>query len=134
MPELSSSMRKHPDVAASYNNLGVVYDNKQLFDQALYYYFLAFPIKIRRLGQQHPSTQKTLRSITTIYENPEALTYFEEKMNALAESDEVDYGDLYHLGMLYFYQQQLLKAKEIFIQLNDEAMVARIDEILNQPE
>ena len=53
----------HPDVAASYNNLGVVYKNKGEYDKAIDFYERSLSINIASLGLEHPESKK----LTNIY-------------------------------------------------------------------
>ncbi|CAF4326781.1 unnamed protein product [Rotaria sordida] len=53
----------HPDLALSYNNIGLVYDNMGEYSKALSYYETALQIKKIALPPAHPSTARTERNI-----------------------------------------------------------------------
>jgi hypothetical protein len=50
---------EHPDVGASYNNIGNVYTNKGDNDKALEYYKKDLDISLKSLGSEHPLTKQT---------------------------------------------------------------------------
>jgi tetratricopeptide (TPR) repeat protein len=105
---------EHPAVADSYNNLGIVYNALLSYGQALQYFLLSLSIMIRILGQKLTLPHGTIQNIENLYENPEADTYFKEK---IAQGDE------FVIALMY-------QAVGIFDQLGDESMVDHIEALL----
>ena len=72
--------KDHPDTAATYNNIGLVYCNKGDYDKALEYYGKALDIFENVLGKDHPNTAATYNNIAEVYCNKgdydEALEYY----------------------------------------------------------
>ena len=58
--------KDHPDVAATYNNMGAVYDHQADYPRALEYYQMALDIKLGTLGKDHPRTKDVQRSIDIV--------------------------------------------------------------------
>ena len=58
---------KHYSVASSYNNIGLVYANKNEYDLALQYYFKALQIYKELLGEKHTSVAKGYMNIGNVY-------------------------------------------------------------------
>ena len=50
----------HPDVATSYNNIGVALHTQGKYDEALVYYQKALTILIKVLGEGHPDVATKL--------------------------------------------------------------------------
>ncbi len=59
---------RHPDVAASYNNLGTAEYSKGESDKAIVYFEKALEIRLEVLGERHPS-------VATSYNNLGAAEY-----------------------------------------------------------
>ena len=108
----------HFEVGDSYNNIGMVYNQQRIYDKALYYYFLDLIIVIKRLPDQNLSTTKTVQNVNSIFHNPLASEFFKAKIQ---QKDE---------ATIELMQQ----GKVIFTKLFNKEILARIDEILNQPE
>ena len=51
------------DVAMTYNNIGLLYENQSKYKEALEYYNKALPIRMNKLGKDHRDTKQTLRQI-----------------------------------------------------------------------
>ncbi len=58
-----------PDVAASYNNIGAVYDTQGKNEEALEYYQKSLDIKIRVVGGDHPDVAASYTNIGIVYGN-----------------------------------------------------------------
>ena len=58
----------HPDVAASLNNIGVVYKKKGDFENALVQYQKALEIRTRVFGSDHLDVAKTRENMAIIYD------------------------------------------------------------------
>ena len=69
--ELSEKLfgENHPDTATSYNEIGVVYDNKGDYDTALEYYNTALVIRKQLLGENHPDTAASYNNIGNAYDS-----------------------------------------------------------------
>jgi len=69
-------------VATSYNNIGVVYERKGDYDNALLQHHRALEIRTRVFGSEHPSVADTKVNIGLVYEKTgkksEAKTLFTE--------------------------------------------------------
>jgi tetratricopeptide (TPR) repeat protein len=63
------SGKEHPDTAAIYNNIGVVYDKQGDSPKALEWYFKALAIWEKVPGKEYPDTATTYNSIAWIYHN-----------------------------------------------------------------
>ena len=78
------SGKEHPDTAAAYNNIGVVYDNQNEYDKALAYHEKALVICEKVLGAAHPDTATTYNNIAMVYDNmgdyDKALAYYEKAL------------------------------------------------------
>ena len=57
------------NVALSYNNIGLVYDNKGEYDKALEYYLKDLDISERVLGAGHPDVANSFNNIGLVYKN-----------------------------------------------------------------
>lgn len=58
---------EHPNTAASYNNIGWVYDYLGDYDKALEYYLKALAIREKVLGSEHPDTIIINNNICVVY-------------------------------------------------------------------
>ena len=74
----------HPDTAMSYNNIGVVYDDKGDYDGALEYHFKALAIEEITLGLDHPDTATSYNNIGGVYgdqgDYAKALEYYRKAL------------------------------------------------------
>ena len=81
--------KEHEDTATSYNNIGLVYDEKGDYDKALEYYFKALTIREKVLGTEHPDTATSYNNIGWVYyaqgDYRKALEYYQ---NALATREK----------------------------------------------
>jgi tetratricopeptide (TPR) repeat protein len=59
----------HPDVAASYTNIGNVYDSQGQYERALEYYQKGLEINIKVSGQDHPDVAASIKNIGIVYHN-----------------------------------------------------------------
>ena len=53
---------EHPDVAATYNNIGMVWNNNGDYDKALEYCILSAQIRFKKLGADHKLTKNTTKN------------------------------------------------------------------------
>ena len=59
---------EHPDVAVSYNNIGVVYKNKGDLENALVQYQKALEIRTRVFGSDHPAFATSYQNLAAVYQ------------------------------------------------------------------
>ena len=59
---------KHVDVATSYCNLGIVYQNTGDLEKEKEYYQLALEIKEEQLGPEHVDVRESYNNLCVIYE------------------------------------------------------------------
>ena len=57
----------HPDVAASFNNIGAVYAGKGDFETALVQFQKALEIRTRVFGSDHPDVATSYNNIGNVY-------------------------------------------------------------------
>ena len=55
--KLKTLGEEHPDVATSYNNIGMVWKSKGDYEKALEYYILCAQIRFKKLGADHKLTK-----------------------------------------------------------------------------
>ena len=74
----------HSDLAASYSNLGLVYDNMGEYSKALSYYEKALEIWKKTLPENHPHLATSYNNIGSLYNNigeySEVLSYHEKAL------------------------------------------------------
>jgi len=132
---------EHPDTAASYNNIGLLYHDQGDYPQALNYYQKALAIHKKVLGVEHPDTARSYNNIGALYHNqgnyPQALNYYQkalaihEKVLGLEHHDTAEsynnIGALYHNQGNYpqalnYYQKALaIREKVIDLEHHDTA-------------
>ena len=73
---------EHPDVATSYNNIGVAWKSKAEYDKALEYYEKCLAIRLKTLGGEHPSVATSYNNIGSTLDSKgeydKALEYYEK--------------------------------------------------------
>ena len=57
----------HPDVALSFNNIGVVYEKKGDFENALVQNQKALEIRTRVFGSDHPDVATSYQNLAAVY-------------------------------------------------------------------
>ena len=65
-------------MARSYNNIGLVYDNKGEYDKALEYYQKSLAIKLKQLGPEHPSVAISYHNMAYVYKAKKDLAKAKE--------------------------------------------------------
>ena len=84
--KLKSSVfgENHPDVASSYNNIGIVYYAMGDYSKALEYYEKDLKIGLSVLGENHPDVAKSYNNIGVVYgamgDYSKALEYYEKSL------------------------------------------------------
>lgn len=115
---LATEINDQRGMAASYNNLGVVYKNQGALDKALEYYIRS--LKIYETLNNKEGIATTKNNIATIYsikgDFGQAMKHLEESYNQLVELKDESrlVGSLNNLGNLYIDLQLYDKASEYF--------------------
>ena len=75
---------EHPDMAKSYNNIGIIWKNIGEYDKALEYYEKCLSIELKTLGGEHPDVASSYNNIGIIWkkkgENDKASEYYEKSL------------------------------------------------------
>lgn len=78
----------HPDTAASFNSLGICYENMGRLDLGVMYLHVALQIRKKTLGENHPDTAASYTDLGSIYKHfgdreldDEILWHFYKKQN-----------------------------------------------------
>ena len=127
----------HPDVATSYNNIGLVYKSQGNYAQALEYYNKALEIRLSMLGDSHPDVANSYHNIGYVYNKLGKYTRALENFNKALEIYLSAFGENHpnvftsycNIGITYYMQGlyseakvNLLKAVEIgktFLNVDD---------------
>ena len=114
---------EHPDTATSYNNIGVVYDDKGDYDTALECYLKALAIREKVLGLEHPDTATSYNNIGSVYfdqgDYDTALEYYFkdlaicEKVLGLEHPDTA--ASYKGMGVVYYGRGDYSKALEYYL-------------------
>ena len=64
--ELKQLGPDHPDMAGSYNNIGVSHDINGDYDKALEYYQKSLAIELKKLGPDHPDVAVSYTNIANV--------------------------------------------------------------------
>jgi tetratricopeptide (TPR) repeat protein len=100
---------KHQDTAATYNNIGSIYDSQGKHNLALKEFNRALNIHIATLGENHPSTASSYNYIGLVYDRQGkynlALKEFNRALNiqiaTLGENHPSTAGTYYNIGSIY---------------------------------
>jgi tetratricopeptide (TPR) repeat protein len=120
---LATEINDQRGMAASYNNLGIVYRNQGAFDKALEYYVIS--LKIYETLQNKEGIATTKNNISTIYaikkELDQAMKYLEESYNLFVElkDERKIVGSMNNLGNLHSERQDFAKAIKYFMQSSE---------------
>ena len=78
---------RHPDVATSYNNIGIIYDSQGDYAKALEYFNKSLEIQLPVLGERHPDVANSYNNIGYIYNSQgdyaKALEYYNKSLEIL---------------------------------------------------
>ena len=81
---------EHPDTAATYDNMAVVYCDQGDYEKALEYHGKALPIRERVLGSEHPSTAMTYNNMANVYydqgDYEKALEYYQRALKVYLDT------------------------------------------------
>lgn len=119
----------HPDIAASYNNIGYVYEYISNYDEALKYYGMSLSIR-ERVFFDNSNIATTYNNIASVYDSlgkyEEAFSYYNralEIFRMIVEENDPDMATVYNnIALHYCYLCDFQKAREYF----DKAL--KIDE------
>jgi tetratricopeptide (TPR) repeat protein len=101
--------KNHPDTAASYHNIGFVYDALGDYATALEYQKRALEIREAVLGKNHPDTAGSYNNIGSVYhslgEYPQALEYYNRALeiqeSVLGENHPNTATSYNNIGLVY---------------------------------
>ena len=113
---------RHPDVAASYNNIGYIYNRQGDYAKALEYYNKAVEILLSVLGERHPDVATSYNNIGYIYNRQgdyaKALEYYnkslEIRLSVLGERHPDVATSFNNIGQIYHSQGDYAKALEYY--------------------
>lgn len=135
---LAMEINDQRGMAASYNNLGIVYRNQGALDKALEYYIIS--LKIYETLQNKEGIATTKNNISTIYaikkEYGQAMKYLEESYNLFVElkDQEKIIGSMNNLGNINTEIQLFEKAIKYFSQasqLSEKLGIKFADPLVN---
>jgi tetratricopeptide (TPR) repeat protein len=135
---IATQINDQRGMAASYNNLGIVYRNQGAFDKALEYYIIS--LKIYETLQNKEGIATTKNNISTIYsikkEYAQAMKYLEESYNLFVELKDQQkiIGSMNNLGNLNSEIQLFEKAIKYYSQasqLSEKVGMKFADPIVN---
>ena len=110
----------HPDVAISYNNIGLVYDDLGDYVRALEYHQQSLAIKIQLYGDSHPDVAISYNNIGSVYyaqgDYARALEYHQQSLAIWKQ----EYGESHpsvatsydNIGLVYYSQGDYTHALE----------------------
>jgi len=122
---LATEINDRRGMAASYNNLGIVYRNQGALDKALEYYIIS--LKIYETLQNKEGIATTKNNISTIYaikkEYSQAMKYLEESYNLFVElkDEKKIIGSMNNLGNINTEIQLFEKAIRYYSQASQLA-------------
>lgn len=135
---LATEINDQRGMAASYNNLGIVYRNQGALDKALEYYIIS--LKIYETLQNKEGIATTKNNISTIYslkkEYGQAMKYLEESYNLFVELQDQEkiIGSMNNLGNINTEIQLFEKAIKYFSeasQLSEKRGIKFADPLVN---
>ena len=113
---------EHENIAASYNDIGVVYLDQGDYPKALDYHFKALEIFEKALGKDHPNTASSYNNIGGVFDDQgnytKALEYYfkaleiREKVLGTEHSDTAQ--SYNNIGVVYWEQGDYPKALEYY--------------------
>jgi tetratricopeptide (TPR) repeat protein len=135
---LATQINDQKGMAASYNNLGIIYRNQGALEKALEYYIKS--LKIYETLQNKEGIATTKNNISNLYsvkkDYPQAMKYLEESYNMFLElkDEKKMIGSLNNLGNLNNDMMLYEKAMENFqqsVQLGEKLGVKSADPLSN---
>jgi tetratricopeptide (TPR) repeat protein len=67
--QLKTLGEEHIDLADTYNNIGIVYDDKGEYEKAIDFYQKSLDIRLKILGEEHPYVAKSINNLGVVYYN-----------------------------------------------------------------
>ena len=119
---LSIFGENHPDVAMSYNNIGLVYDAMGDYSKALDYYEKSLRIMLSVLGENHPDVATIYNNIGVVYhamgDYSKALDYYEKslriRLSVLGENHPGVATSYNNIGIVYDAMGDYSKALDYY--------------------
>ncbi len=107
----------HPDVATSYNNMGLVYDAQGDYAKALEYHNKALKIRLATFGENHPDVATSYNNMGLVYysqgDYAKALEYYNKALKiwlAIFGENHPNVATSYNnMGMVYYAQGNYAK-------------------------
>ncbi|CAF5020227.1 unnamed protein product, partial [Rotaria sp. Silwood1] len=108
----------HPDLAASFNNIGIVYDEMGEYSKALSWYERSLEIRKIALPPNHPDLASSYNNIAVVYgqmgEYSKALSYYEKDLEITKKALPPNHPDLAvsynNIGLVYDEMGEYSKA------------------------
>ena len=108
----------NPDMAATYNNIGYVYECLGNYPESLDYYGKSLEIRSKVLGEEHPDTAMSYCNLGSVYDSlgdyDNAIEYYNKSLKILGVGNP-DLGAIYNnIAMLYFCMGDYDKSIEYY--------------------
>jgi tetratricopeptide (TPR) repeat protein len=111
-----------PEIADSYNKLGLIYKKEGNYSKALKYHQKALAIRERIFGEEYLDTAESYNNIGSIYRNfdnySKALEYYQKSLSIkekLLGNEHLETADSYNnVGIIHFQQGRFPEALELF--------------------
>ncbi len=113
---------KHPDIAVSHYNIGVVYSQKNDYDKALEYLYKSLSIRLQTLGKDHPDVAGSYNGIGSVYyakgDFDKTLEYLNKslsiRLQTLGNDHPLIVGSYNNIGLVCIEKGDYDKAFEYF--------------------
>jgi tetratricopeptide (TPR) repeat protein len=130
---IESLQPNHPDIATSYNNIGLIYNNKGEYDTALDNYNKSLKICQECLTPNHPNIATSYNNIGLIYDSKgeydTALDYYNKSLKIYQESLPANHPDIAisynNIGLIYNNKGEYDTALDYFnktLNINQESL------------
>lgn len=111
---------EHGNVARSYNNLGMLYQNQSRMDQAEEYLRKALKIRLKLCGEEHGDVARSYNNLGMLYQEQGRMEQAEEYLRKALETQLKLYGEEHgdviiaysNLGAIFYEQDKLNLAEE----------------------
>jgi len=120
--ELKTLGEEHPDVATSYNSIGLIWWNKGFIDKALGLFKMSLQVALKTFGEDHPRIGDSYNRIGVMFDNKgdldKALKFYEKSLQidlkTLGE-EHPDLGTLYNnIGTTWLKKGDFDKTLEFY--------------------